>query len=496
MGSRQETIDTFWALKNENRLSASAIAEVCSSMPTLITDPALLRDAVAVLCEVAALPEEEFRSMGLRAIFGSIAEPLGDSFEPANVPTYDLVFTQIIDDSRRRPGGERLDETLRRFNIHNEQDLLRRKAGLGTRTAITRQAREAVQKVFVVSRVTLGADVAVSSVMIQAAGTAFPNALVTFIAPEGTTALFSDTPRFRTLPITYPRHGSLLDRFESWVELVRVMDQERAGLAAGECIVVDPDSRLTQLGLLPLTDRESEYFFFDSRSYRKPGVERLGQLAAEWCQEVFGQENDDYPFVRLAADKSSLGKACGAALRTRGRQGVVSFNFGFGANDAKQLGSEFEVQAILQALDRGCSVALDKGIGQERDRANLVIARLKASGRKVAELRAARMNSADFPDLPLDVDAIAWEGDAAGFAGIIASTDLYVGYDSAFQHIAAALGVPVIDIFAHTHNPRFIERWTPHSRTAVRALKVAAGDQAGALRELDHSIRALNSSRY
>jgi ADP-heptose:LPS heptosyltransferase len=96
------------------------------------------------------------------------------------------------------------------------------------------------------------------------------------------------------------------------------------------------------------------------------------------------------------------------------------------------------------------------------------------------------------PDLPLDVDAIAWEGDAAGFAGLIASTDLYIGYDSAFQHIAAALGVPVIDIFAHTENNRFIERWTPHSRAPVRALKVAAGGQAGALREIDNSIRALN----
>jgi ADP-heptose:LPS heptosyltransferase len=38
---------------------------------------------------------------------------------------------------------------------------------------------------------------------------------------------------------------------------------------------------------------------------------------------------------------------------------------------------------------------------------------------------------------------------------------LYVGYDSACQHLAAALGVPVIDIFAGHRSPRMLERWRP-----------------------------------
>jgi hypothetical protein len=54
----------------------------------------------------------------------------------------------------------------------------------------------------------------------------------------------------------------------------------------------------------------------------------------------------------------------------------------------------------------------------------------------------------------------------------------------------------VIDIFAHTDNTRFIERWTPHSRAAVRALKVAPGGQAGALQEIDRSIRDWSFSRH
>ena len=40
------------------------------------------------------------------------------------------------------------------------------------------------------------------------------------------------------------------------------------------------------------------------------------------------------------------------------------------------------------------------------------------------------------------VKAAFWEGSFAGFAAIIAASRLYVGYDSAGQHVAAACGVP------------------------------------------------------
>ena len=47
---------------------------------------------------------------------------------------------------------------------------------------------------------------------------------------------------------------------------------------------------------------------------------------------------------------------------------------------------------------------------------------------------------------------------------MIANSDLYVGYDSAGQHAAAALGIPLISIFAGAVNDRFFERWRPDGR--------------------------------
>ena len=54
-----------------------------------------------------------------------------------------------------------------------------------------------------------------------------------------------------------------------------------------------------------------------------------------------------------------------------------------------------------------------------------------------------------------------WDGSFAGFAAIIAGSSLYVGYDSAGQHVAAACGVPLISIFAGFPAPRMFERWRP-----------------------------------
>ncbi len=44
---------------------------------------------------------------------------------------------------------------------------------------------------------------------------------------------------------------------------------------------------------------------------------------------------------------------------------------------------------------------------------------------------------------------------------MIAASRLYVGYDSAGQHVAAALGVPLVSIFAGFVSRRMMARWSP-----------------------------------
>ena len=83
--------------------------------------------------------------------------------------------------------------------------------------------------------------------------------------------------------------------------------------------------------------------------------------------------------------------------------------------------------------------------------------------------------------------ATFWDGSFAGFAHIIAGSSLYVGYDSAGQHVAAACGVPLISIFAGFPAPRMFYRWRP---TGPRATVIRV-DQPDPVEILAKVARAL-----
>jgi ADP-heptose:LPS heptosyltransferase len=81
-------------------------------------------------------------------------------------------------------------------------------------------------------------------------------------------------------------------------------------------------------------------------------------------------------------------------------------------------------------------------------------------------------------------DLLVYEGGLGPFAALIRHCDLYVGYDSAFQHIASALAVPVVDIFVDAPSASFAERWRPRSRAEVRLVKPRAEAMADAVAEV------------
>ena len=57
-------------------------------------------------------------------------------------------------------------------------------------------------------------------------------------------------------------------------------------------------------------------------------------------------------------------------------------------------------------------------------------------------------------------------------AALIAKSDEFIGYDSACQHIAAALGTPCLTIFAGSNNMRFIRRWSAYGPNSSHIIHV------------------------
>ncbi len=318
-----------------------------------------------------------------RAFLSVVVERLGDLFEPRLCQTYDKLFS----------------ETIRRV-VPDLQPRI-------CRPALRANAPATADRVYVLSRVTLGADVAVTSVLIDAAKRAYPLAEIVFVGPQKSYELFEADARVRHLAARYARAGTLAERLHA-----------SASLWFEDGIVIDPDSRLSQLGVISMCD-ENRYFFFPSRLYGGAGGGRLPDLAARWAQETFGVTGAR-PYI--------------APLVAPGDPVDITVSLGVGENQSKRIDDDFE-RGLLQALaDTGRSVLVDKGGSpEERERIERVAP----------------------PGMPTH------EGAFAPFAAMIARSKLFVGYDSAGGHVASAYRVPLISIARGFVSERMAARWRP-----------------------------------
>lgn len=329
-----------------------------------------------------------------QALFGTLVEGLADRFEPPLCDAYARLFAQAV---------AMVVEGTDAGSLVARYERVRRVRPVGGKP----------RHVLVLSRVTLGADVAVTSVLLSAAKRRFPHAEIVFAGPRKNHELFAADPHIHHVDVAY-RRGSLRERLASWEELKQIAERP-------DTVVLDPDSRLTQLGLLPVWS-EDRYHLFESRSYGGESDRSLPELAAAWAQETLGVEGAK-PYI-------SLGPAPSRAPYT-------AVSFGVGENAAKRLDDPFEEELLRLLAANGMPLCIDTGAGGEEEE---------------RVMRAVERSGAA---------ATFWRGSFAGFAAIIAGSKLYVGYDSAGQHIASATGVPLISVFAGFPAPRMFDRWRP-----------------------------------
>ena len=90
-------------------------------------------------------------------------------------------------------------------------------------------------------------------------------------------------------------------------------------------------------------------------------------------------------------------------------------------------------------------------------------------------------------------DLLVWNGRIGLLAALIGESDLYIGYDSAGQHIAAALGVPCIDVMAGFSSPRMIDRWRPTGPAETRVIVARQSALEETLRESREMLGSVSS---
>ena len=351
------------------------------------------REALLPLLDSCGQPQ------GVKALFAELVEPLGDRFEPRLVDCYVSIFSEAV---ARFVPGRTAREILHRYQRirHGNPAFKERK----------------VDRVYVLSRITLGADIVVSSQFLAAAAALFPSAEIFFVGPLKNFELFAGNPRLQLVDLNYGRSGLLTDRLKSGLELATT-------ISGAYSLVFDPDSRLTQLGLLPVVD-DDQYVFFESRAYGAEGSLSIGELTGRWIVENLGYIGAS-PWVNPVSPPLSS-------------KNDIAVSFGFGGNPAKRVGEAFESEIVRSLTRMGLGVVLDEGGSPEE----------RALARSIAAATGCRTHQGSF----------------ASFCRQIEASKLYIGYDSAGQHAAAALGVSSITAFRGWVDGRMLARWSPRGK--------------------------------
>lgn len=326
--------------------------------------------------------------------FRVIVEPLSDSFDPDQVAAYENLMRVWV--PPRPPIQPRLPEL--------------------------------VETVYVLSRVTLGADIKITSIILDAMKKRFGGVDIFLVANRKSAELFASDAHIGHLEADYPRTGPVSRRIEFAHDLQTRLDGPNR-------IVVDPDSRITQLGLIPLCEPE-HYFHFPSRTANSAhgSTGNLTDLTQHWLRETFGESGQAY----IAPYR----------VPVQGEPPNAAVSLGVGENDSKRIGGDFEAQLIRALGEKYRSIWIDRGVGGEE--ARRVTAAAEASG---------------------CMDRVRyWEGSFAGFASIVSQCDFYAGYDSAGQHAAAAAGIPLATYFAGAPSDRFRERWAPAGPGEIKVM--------------------------
>jgi ADP-heptose:LPS heptosyltransferase len=329
---------------------------------------------------------DELRTLGEECpgeFFSIVIESLADSFDPRQSDAYDY--------------------SMRAWDLH--------------RLKAPPAPPEHAETVYVLSRVTLGADIKITSMVLDAMKRRFPNARIVFVAGRKSIELFEADTSLEFMEAAYPRKGPVSER-------IAFGHQLRAQLNAPRALVVDPDSRMSQLGLIPLAE-PGRYFHFPSRTAGGQTLANLSTLTADWLERTFGVTGQSW----IAPRPCEI---------TTGRP-AVAISLGVGENESKRIPGDFEARLIRHLADRCATIHLDRGAGGEE--ARRVTDAAEASG----ALHKVRFH----------------EGSFAAFVSIIIQSDFYAGYDSAGQHAAAAAGIPLITIFKGAPNQTFRSRWEP-----------------------------------
>jgi ADP-heptose:LPS heptosyltransferase len=447
-------------------------------------------DALDIIIDSAVSPDAQEAQLGTHILFNLVVEPLSDTFLLEDRKALEKVLAHLISRLRLLPQAKEFHQRLDHFGLYDETDLLTRIDSINCDKKFNPQSPGTVKKVFIPSRVTLGADVLLNILVIEKMKKRFPGAEIVFLGSEKNGVILKgNQPMVRLHPLHYNRRGFLVNRFLNWLEVIQALEEEIAGLSQGEdYIIINTDSRLLQSGLLPIIppgEEDKRYFsWIPSVNHETWKGTSQAEDLRQWLETTFGTEPPGetiFPELHFPDEDRAFADKVYEILNPAARPFVVSMSFGVGGNLEKRVRngpevvSQFELGLILKLLADGVAIVLDTGFGSEEfDQAEAIIRAVRDKGIEAAEITGENPGLLDSIKSG-NVRLIAFQGTINKFAALINLSDCYIGYDSLGQHLAAALGRDVITVFAGYHSELFPGRWRPMGRGIIQLIKAGYG---------------------
>ena len=216
------------------------------------------------------------------------------------------------------------------------------------------------------------------------------------------------------------------------------------------------------------------------------------QLTNAWLDRVTGVKDFRYPAVWLLPEHRQKAAAFYSRLKKNGAQRVIAVNFGVGGNPRKKVGQLLEQELLVSLLQEPDTlILLDKGVGdKEFEYAKSLLDAIDQKGYPIEDT----VLDPEFTS-GLSSGVIGLQTHIGEIAAIIEKCDEYIGYDSACQHIAAALKTPCLTIFAGSNNMRFIRRWSAFGADSCQIVHVDTLTDPNSIDVEDIIIRIGNERR-
>ena len=446
---------------------------------TAVSLPLLVNQSADFIAEQCNSENEKERDEAIRVLFADLVEPWNDSFSMRGRNAYAAVFGRICWTACSE--HNELSKQLSAFNIKDEEQLRERHARV--RANSNAKVPDTCERIVVLSRVTIGADILLTSVLVKRLRQRYPDAEIIITGNKKLYGLFGSMPNVTIESLDYARRGTLTTRLCSWINLCDQIKELSPDL------VIAPDSRLDQLGLLPICP-ESQYLLWENLQLQE-STQSLSTLLDQWCCEQLEIDDDQpmYPSLAFSDDIQSIADHLSGLISDRP---FIAVKLDYGGNTDKALSRDWEIEILRCMIDRGWRILIDRGFGDEElKNSDAVMRGVGLSAVDVSEtdpehgILLKELSNEDIGNS----DIIRFYGSIAAWAACAQQCQLAFSYDSVGHHLAAALEIPLVVAFTGYKDDAFPKAWQPRGAGEINLVCIPMkmkGNRSYLNKILDH----------